>query len=489
MRVLRTLLAGAALLGAALLGPTAAGAQSLMRDDGSFGRFAEPAGVATDDAGRVYVADAGAGRVDVFDSASDDNRPLGSVGIGDLVRPVGVAVDNRGRIYVADAARGVVIRYASWIDGAAKSREIGQGGTAIGQLGGPRFLVTDSESRIYVTERDNQRVQWLSTSGTAIAAFGVGDPPPFDQPEGIARERSGVLYVSNASESAGAIRAYDRRGMLLGEVAGPGSGPGRLSAPRGLVRDPVGRLIVADSGNDRVQVLNAPAVALAPLDTYSGSGASALSRPAAVALAPGARLYASDAGNGRIVRLVYDDFDRDGALDARDTCPGIPNQDQRDTDRDGRGDACDDDDDNDGVADAPDLCPRSARRPDTNGDGCADPASRITVPGASLSVRRAPPRRIVGTASGDTIGVAAVDVAVARRVSGGRCRWWSGFGFGPPTSCSAPAWVRARGRELWTLRVRLPERGRFTVLSRAVQRGGFVEGARSGRNTRAFRVR
>ena len=57
-----------------VLAPASAGAQTLLRDDGSFGRFAEPAGVATDDGGRVYVADAGGGRVDVFDSASDGNR-------------------------------------------------------------------------------------------------------------------------------------------------------------------------------------------------------------------------------------------------------------------------------------------------------------------------------------------------------------------------------------------------------------------------------
>ncbi|MEA2144211.1 MAG: tripartite motif-containing protein 71, partial [Solirubrobacteraceae bacterium] len=362
-------------LSCAALGWAAAGAaaEPLLAYEAAFGgpdgRFADAAGIATDAGGRVYVADSGAGRVEVFDSASDGNRHLGTIGVGELVRPTGVAIDNRGRVYVADSGRGIVVRYSSWLDGSEKTREIGSAGSAFGELGEPRFLVPDTESRIYVVERDNVRVQWLTTSGDAIAAFGVGEPAPFDQPEGIERDRSGILYITNASASAGALRYYDRRGMLLGQIAGPGSGAGELSAPRGIVRDPVGRLIVADSGNNRVQVLAPPGFGVGAIDVYAGAGSAALSRPAAVALAPGADLYVTDAGSGRVVRLRYDDADGDGAIDARDNCAGLPNGDQRDTDRDGAGDACDDNDDGDAIADAADACPRSARGPDGNGDG------------------------------------------------------------------------------------------------------------------------
>jgi hypothetical protein len=50
-------------------------------------------------------------------------------------------------------------------------------------------------------------------------------------------------------------------------------------------------------------------------------------------------------------------------------------------------------------------------------------------------------------------------------------------------------WVDARGRDDWSLRVKIRSRGRYQVLSRASQRGGVVEGARTARNTRAFRLR
>jgi len=51
------------------------------------------------------------------------------------------------------------------------------------------------------------------------------------------------------------------------------------------------------------------------------------------------------------------DFDADGACDAGDNCPALPNASQADFDGDGAGDACDLDDDGDGVGDEVDCAP------------------------------------------------------------------------------------------------------------------------------------
>jgi Peptidase family C25/Dockerin type I domain/Thrombospondin type 3 repeat len=85
---------------------------------------------------------------------------------------------------------------------------------------------------------------------------------------------------------------------------------------------------------------------------------------------------ASGDGSTQQVALTETDKDRDGIPDSRDNCVLVANADQRDSDGDGYGDACDADANNDGIVNSVDLAMvkaafggRGPNRADLNGDG------------------------------------------------------------------------------------------------------------------------
>lgn len=65
------------------------------------------------------------------------------------------------------------------------------------------------------------------------------------------------------------------------------------------------------------------------------------------------------------------DGDEDEHPDASDNCPDVYNPDQKDSDGDGRGDACDEDDDNDGIPDDEEECTHPLDS-DSDADGIMD---------------------------------------------------------------------------------------------------------------------
>jgi sugar lactone lactonase YvrE len=424
---------------------------ALFEYEGSFGsgvnpngRFVSASGIAVDEAGRVFVADSGGGRVEVFDNATAGNKFLGVIAEG-VTAPSGVAVDNRNRVLVADTAANVIDKFDSFNLGGDFLRAIASGGQALGELQNPQELDTDSRAYVYVAERDNVRVQFFTGNGAPLLAFGVGEPPSFNNPWGMARTPDGFFYVSNDDPANGGLRVYDLRGFLLRTVAGPGNGPGQIVDGRGVARDRVNRPIVVDAGADRVEAFNTFAAGNGFLGSFGspGSGPGQFDNPTGAAMAPGAILYVADAGNGRVDRIRFDDTDHDGVIDAADNCPGVYNPFQQDSNENGRGDACD-----------------------------AAPASKP---------RRMARGAVVGTAGGKH--VRRVEVAVARLV-GRRCQWLLSSGrFGHVTSCDTPVYSTARGVSRWKRQApATAARGVYRVLSRAVP-------GEASPSVRLFRVR
>jgi sugar lactone lactonase YvrE len=114
---------------------------------------------------------------------------------------------------------------------------------------------------------------------------------------GLAHSASS-LYVSDWD--ADVIRQYDLQGNQVAVIGASGSGDGEFYGPKGLVVDTDGLIYVADSGNERVQVLSATG---AFLDEWIDptDGVTTNFSPEDIAIGHDGRVYVSDAANHRIV--------------------------------------------------------------------------------------------------------------------------------------------------------------------------------------------
>jgi DNA-binding beta-propeller fold protein YncE len=133
-----------------------------LRRIGARGAFWFPNGLAVDGEGDVYVADSNNGRLAIFDP---DGKLVASirrgVGDGDLGLPRGVAIHD-DKLYVVDTTNHAVKIY----DIAGEATEVpsyvgafGVEGFADGTFQYPNGIAIDGDGRIYVTDRENNRVQ------------------------------------------------------------------------------------------------------------------------------------------------------------------------------------------------------------------------------------------------------------------------------------------------------------------------------------------
>ncbi len=219
--------------------------------ESGLGRVAKPIGVAADDDGRVFVADATLNRV--FGFAPDGTLVIAIGHDGELENPSGLALDRKlQRLYVADSKKHQVLCYSA-ADGTFV-RAIGERGVDPGQFNFPTNLFVDGQSRLYVADTLNFRVQIFDRAGQFLSTIGSqGDTPgTLNRPKGVGVDSEGHIYVADASFNN--FQIFDNQGRLLMFVGLAGRGPGEFLLPAGLFVDDRDRIYVADQGNARVQV-------------------------------------------------------------------------------------------------------------------------------------------------------------------------------------------------------------------------------------------
>ena len=190
---------------------------------GAAARFDAPWGVAVDGAGNVYVADTANRTIRKVTTAGEVTTLAGSPGqsgsadgTGAAARfyePAGVAVDGVGNVYVADYGNSTIRKVTAAGVVTTMAGSPGQWGSADGtgaaaSFGEPEGVAVDGAGNVYVADLDNNTIRKVTAAGvvTTLAgspgqwgsAGGTGTAARFYYPQGVAVDSDGNVYVADS---------------------------------------------------------------------------------------------------------------------------------------------------------------------------------------------------------------------------------------------------------------------------------------------------
>ena len=124
------------------------------------GEFMYPNSAVADSSGRIYVTDGNNGRVSVWDPFGTFLYDFGQgVGESSLSLPRGAAMDRRDRLHVVDAVDQSVKVYDVSETEPRFLFAFGDWGDKDGEFNYPGDIALDSTGRLYVADRENNRIQ------------------------------------------------------------------------------------------------------------------------------------------------------------------------------------------------------------------------------------------------------------------------------------------------------------------------------------------
>ena len=181
-------------------------------------------------------------------------RNNGAGALSDLFdNPADVAFDKAGNIFVADGL--VNARIAKFSKDGVFVKSWGQKGTGDGQFNTPHGIQVDADDNVYVSDRGNSRIQVFDNDGNFKRAItGVGDPEAVCITPGAHQ----YLFVSNTNpyndlDHGGEITKLELDGRVVGKFGHAGKQLKEFGTTTGIDCRGGNTLYVAEAGNWRVQ--------------------------------------------------------------------------------------------------------------------------------------------------------------------------------------------------------------------------------------------
>jgi len=170
-----------------------------------------------------------------------------------LFQPSDVIVGPNGNIYVAMGHGAPVDRIVKFDKTGTFIKAWGKRGTGPGEFNQPHALAFDSQGRLFVGDRSNNRIQIFDQDGNFIAQW-----HQFSRPSGIFIDKDDVIYVADSeSGSVNPDHGAWKRGIRIGSakdgsvkylIPDPDVNARGTSAAEGVAADAAGNVYGAEVG-------------------------------------------------------------------------------------------------------------------------------------------------------------------------------------------------------------------------------------------------
>jgi len=263
--------------------------------------------------------------------------------VAEFKLPFGIVTDASGNVYVGDGGNNRIrkVTAAGVVSTLAGNGNSGfvDGPADVAQFNNPEGVAVDASGNVFVADFANYRVRKISgggvttVAGNGIAGFKDGDAltAQFFDPEGIAVDESENLFVAEYGNSrirkiaAGVVTTHAGNG-IEGFKDGAATNA-EFDSPFGVAADASGNIYVGDFRNNRIRKITGSTVV-----TFAGDGmdgfkdgpgvTAQFTRPQGVAVDALGNVYVADRGNHRIRKIT-----KDGTVTtiAGDGTPGFKN--------------------------------------------------------------------------------------------------------------------------------------------------------------------
>jgi DNA-binding beta-propeller fold protein YncE len=262
--------------------------------DDSRGRFSldNPDGVDIGPDGTVYTVDNGDDMIKVFSADGQYVDQYGPVLTNTLTlqNPVGIAIDQAGFIYVTDEVLDLVVKLNASGEYVA---QFGATGNANGQFQYPSGIDPDEAGNIYVADVIAGRIQKFAPNFDFVAAWSEAGETPFDTLLDVAVYGS-RLYVTD-SGNANAVHVLDLEGNHLDPWEG-------FNKPTGIDTDSYGYVFVGDVEGIISKFSPDGELVVSFANAGSGNGQIGVGTVGPrLALDADGNVYVADYGNQRVV--------------------------------------------------------------------------------------------------------------------------------------------------------------------------------------------